>query len=202
MYEFITDEMYESALALGISKRNVNNRYFNCGWPLEEALTKPVGESNESKYSAEMMELAKSNGVSPHRFRKRVRDGMSELEAASTPVLSKAEAAKKNQAKRWRVDPTHRQLAEANGIPYITFYKRIAHSQWDSYLAATVPILRRAEVTQQKREKQWRNNPQHLELAKANGIPYGVFYKRVTHSKWDSYIAATTPVKRKGERKA
>lgn len=140
MYEFISDEMYESAAELGISKRNVNNRYFNCGWPLEEALTKPVGESNKSKYSAEIIELAESNGVSRHRFCKRVRDGMSEMEAATTPVLSKAEAAKRNQAKRWRVDPTHRQLAEANGIPYITFHKRVAHSKWDSYLAAITPV--------------------------------------------------------------
>lgn len=140
---FIPDSMYESAATLGISKQNVNNRYFNCGWTLEDALTKPVGKRGRSKYSPAIIALAEANGVSRDRFYQRVRAGMSEQDAATTPVLSKAEAIKQNQARQWKVDPAHRKLAEANGIPYITFHKRVTHSKWDSYLAATVPVKRK-----------------------------------------------------------
>lgn len=145
---FITDDNYRTAKANGISKANVNNRVNNCGWEIQDAITKPLQKGHKPRFSQEARDLAKANGVSNALMRYRVdKIGLDEMEAAGTPVLSQADAVRENQKKQWiYTTEENLELRKQNHIAYNTFYSRVKHSKWNSLSASTKPVRKRQEA--------------------------------------------------------
>ena len=140
--EIITDEHYQTAAENGISKINVNNRVYNCGWQIIDAITSPLQKGRKPRFSQEARDLAKANGVSNSTMYYRVdKIGMDEMEAAGTPVLSQADAVRENQKKQW-IHTTEEiiELRKANNIAYSIYYERVTRSNWDSAVAASKPV--------------------------------------------------------------
>lgn len=75
-----------------------------------------------------------------------------------------------------------RDIAEKNGIHAKTAEMRIIGG-WDRERAITEPV----KETIKKKYKEY------ADMAKENGIPYPLFYKRVHDYKWDPKEAAITP---------
>ena len=142
--ELISDEHYKTAAENGISKINVNNRVYNCGWRINDAITSPLQKGNVHRFTKEVRELAKLNGVSNATMYYRVdKKGMDEMTAATTPVLSKAEAARKNQQSQWKHTTEEIQtLRKDNDIAYNTFHSRVKRYGLSVEAAATIPTKR------------------------------------------------------------
>ena len=143
--EIITDAHYQTAAENGIKKANVNNRVHNCGWQIIDAITSPLQKGRKPRFSQEARDLAKANGVSNSTMYYRVdKMGMDEMEAASTPVLSQADAVRENQKKQWiYTTEENLELRKQNHIAYNTFYSRVKHSKWSALSASTKPIKKR-----------------------------------------------------------
>jgi hypothetical protein len=85
MKEYLTPEDYEIAKSNGISREVAYKRFYELHMSREDAISKAIGTRRRSKYTDEIIELAKSNGVSYRLFTTRVREGWSWLQAATDP---------------------------------------------------------------------------------------------------------------------
>lgn len=95
-------EAIERAAKNGINQRTLSTRVHLLGWNIEKACTEPLFDRSEhmasvnksrAKYPTEMYELAKSNGIHERTFRRRVKNGMDMLEAATKPTATRREIA-------------------------------------------------------------------------------------------------------------
>lgn len=95
-------EAIERAAQNGINRRTLSSRVHLLGWDIEKACTEPLFDYSEhqanvnrsrAKYPKEMYELAKVNGISERTFRRRVKNGMEMLEAATKPLATRQEIA-------------------------------------------------------------------------------------------------------------
>lgn len=106
----VDEEILKKAKENGISRNALYCRIKRTGRPPEEAATMPMVKTLEArrelnakrrKYSPEIIALAESNGISYANFKQRVRFGMPIMEAATKPVMTKAEAGSmKKRSKR------------------------------------------------------------------------------------------------------
>lgn len=82
----LTTEHYEIAAKNGISAQSLYNRRENLKWPIEKCITWPVQEKvnwNDWK------ELAAKSGIGYGGFWKRIKKGMTPMEAATMPNKKK-----------------------------------------------------------------------------------------------------------------
>ncbi|MFJ7408099.1 MULTISPECIES: hypothetical protein [unclassified Lysinibacillus] len=144
-YDFyITDEEYALALSNGISRKTLEYRIRNSGWPKLKAITEPV--LKQRKYPEWALELANMNGISYGTFKDRIHRGWDFKKAATVSV--------KKGPKRKRKYPIEViQMAQKNGIPYKTFQARVTRSKWCLIQAATTPLIPNDEVLTRAREK-------------------------------------------------
>lgn len=133
-YIYITPFDYEVAKTNGISAENVECRVRQLGWDVDKAITKPV----TPRVLYGMVELYKANGISRQTYSRRVREGMSPLEAATLPTRTPKEAAELGIGRR-KLDP-YIKRANENGISYQTFHSRISKLGWPKELACTKPV--------------------------------------------------------------
>lgn len=132
-YQFPTDEEVKQAEAIGIRKSLLNQR-LRQGWTMERAISYPVGTSYEGlEKHTKLLKLAKRTGISESTFYRRIKEGMTPYQAASTPKEEKY------------VD--YVTLAEQNGIARKTFYKRVERNM-EPLEAATKPAKKRKKVQQ------------------------------------------------------
>jgi len=82
MHVYITPEEYEAAAARGISRKTLNLRVREYGWPKERALTAPVQQRTDW---SEWYAIAEVNDITPLTFRTRVYRGWSPERAATVP---------------------------------------------------------------------------------------------------------------------
>lgn len=133
-YIYITPHDYVVAKANGISAENVESRVRQLGWDVDKAITKPVAP----RVLHGMVELYKANGISRQTYSRRVREGMSPLEAATLPTKTPREAAAVGAGRR-KLNPYIKRASE-NGISYQTFHSRISKLGWPKELACTRPV--------------------------------------------------------------
>lgn len=98
---FRLDEgMVKQARENGINRKALYSR-LRIGMDPEKAVTMPIMTMAEvtrksiedrRKYKPELMALALKNGMTSETYRNRVRNGMDEVEAATRPPMTKAEA--------------------------------------------------------------------------------------------------------------
>lgn len=90
MYEYyITPEEYEMAAENGISYKLLNQRVRLNQWDKAKAINTPVRKMRKAKQ--ENIELAKDNGISANLLYQRMTKGMTEYEAATTPLMTPQE---------------------------------------------------------------------------------------------------------------
>ena len=99
---YITDDDFQRAKENGICKSTLFNRINYLGWDKETAITtKPLngGMAKRHKYK-ELLEIADKNGIRRRLFYTRIERGMTPLEAATTPLVSQTEKARRATLKR------------------------------------------------------------------------------------------------------
>jgi hypothetical protein len=87
--QYITDEDYEQAAAIGVSKKTLEYRINVLGWPKEKAITQKP--RNFTKYPDDIKELAKKNGVELATVWRRVKRLGWSMEKAATEPMHKVE---------------------------------------------------------------------------------------------------------------
>jgi predicted DNA-binding transcriptional regulator AlpA len=132
-YQFPTDEEIKQAASIDVSEKLLNQR-LRKGWEMERAITSPVGTSYEGlEKHTKLLKLAKRTGISESTFYRRIREGMTPYQAASTPKEEKY--------------VEYVTLAEQNGIAPKTFYKRVERNM-EPLEAATKPAKKRKKTKQ------------------------------------------------------
>lgn len=133
-YNFISYEEFDRAAANGISKDVLRGRVER-GWDRERALTEPVHKRPPSPYSKEILELAKSNGISRNTLYQRiVKRKMSPYEAATTPLRELIDHPYR--------DPKVKEMCIKNNISYDAFRWRVDVGGWTVERAMTIPQKR------------------------------------------------------------
>lgn len=125
MSNLFTQEQYEHAESMGISRRAVRNRLYR-GWPHEDCWKKPLQKTiacrKFDKYPQEMLELAKKRGISEQLVRVRVNDGMDIKKACTIPPLWSS------KHRTWggiRVPTKAIEHGYSIGLTYLCMYQRI-----------------------------------------------------------------------------
>lgn len=99
-----------------------------------------------------MRELAEKNGIHKNTFSYRVRNGMSEYEAATTPLKKIIEVVNMSVEVRRKYAPSMIALAASNGIKYPTFCSRVKKGMSEEE-AATKPVMTYQEIGAMKNRK-------------------------------------------------
>lgn len=90
MSKLFTQEQYEHAESMGVSRHTVRGR-LRQGWSHEDCWKKPLQKTvacrNYDKYPQEMLELAKKRGIPKQLVRARVNKGMDIKKACTMPPL-------------------------------------------------------------------------------------------------------------------
>ncbi|WP_017154155.1 hypothetical protein [Bacillus bingmayongensis] len=129
-----TAEEMEQAASIGVSNKLLDQR-LRQGWTVERTITSPPGTSYEGKEKhVKMLRLAKKTGISESTYYRRLREGMTPYQAATT---SKEETYGKYK--------NYVAIAIENGIEPKTFYKRVERNM-DPLEAATKPVKKRKTV--------------------------------------------------------
>lgn len=106
----LNEDFVKIAKQNGISRETFAYRVAH-GWSEEDASTKTVANIKEHmsnlgkktrKYSKDLIELAERNGINIHTFYSRITRGLTELEAATMPLMSKIEIARRATETRKR----------------------------------------------------------------------------------------------------
>ena len=142
-YRYLTPEDYETAAKNGINEHTVNARVRRSGWPIEIAITEPVSKRTNHK---EWMKIAKENGISHSTYCSRVHQlGWTPEEASTTPIMNRSEAGKRTKpSPRIKLSKELIEKAEKHNINRKNLYNRIKLG-WDEEVAATYPVLTKAE---------------------------------------------------------
>lgn len=125
MYEEweLTEEHYVIAEKNGISRANVKQRVESYGYDIQKAITKPLRTNDVWRRNKETCE---QNGISYSAFYKRIEMGWSE-ERSSTEPIATGPTRQKERAKELRKELSpYWEQAEANGISFQVFRKRLA----------------------------------------------------------------------------
>ncbi|HHB2093632.1 TPA: hypothetical protein ACOQ5N_004904 [Bacillus cereus] len=178
-----SEEHYKLAERRGISRKNVYQRVVTYGWDIEEAIIKPIGGRGPGRHKG-MAKVAEKNGISHHVFYYRRSKGVPLYDAVTKPVR-----------KFDKKSESFRALAQENGISLSTYTRRV-NKGMDPYEAAT---KQPRKYTKQVKEQTWEEQYELWKgIAKKNGIPGPVYYKRISLN-WSFRKAATHPVMSKKE---
>lgn len=136
--DYLTPEDYAIAKENGISKRNLDQRFYMYGWSKERAITKkPVRKGGRAKFPPEIKKLAMKNDINDDTFYYRIKAGYTPEEAATIPV---------GMGQRYRKHPRKWiDLAEKNEIPYDVFNERV-EAGVPYEVAATRPLQQRIKL--------------------------------------------------------
>lgn len=132
-YYYITPQDYEDAEKNGICKDTLETRVRKLGWSVKKAKTKEVRKKYE--ISEELLEIAKSKGITRGVIADRLRQGWSIEEACTRP--------KKGGRQRKYPDWVY-ELADKNNISYSTVNHRIL-SGWNFEEACTIATMSQGE---------------------------------------------------------
>lgn len=130
--EYLTAEDYEIAERNGICRDYAYQRYYMLGWDREKAINTPV-----IQYKNLWRNYKDISKVSRSVFYKRIREGISPEEAATTPPHPHPGGWNKFTGKFSEKDL---EIAAANGISESTAKARVYIYKWPVELAITVPV--------------------------------------------------------------
>ncbi|MCM3747432.1 hypothetical protein M3223_08700 [Paenibacillus pasadenensis] len=151
-YDFyITPEEYAQAAANGISGQTLEVRIRQHGWSKQRALTEPVNRRHY-KHPAydQFKDQAEQNGIPPRVFGVRLGNGWAPERAATYPYRPRSlgnERIVEYGRARSKYPAELIERAAANGISRTTFICRVRDSGWDPEVAATRPLMTRAEIS-------------------------------------------------------
>lgn len=191
------DYWRKRAIDNGISYQTYWNRVNNLMWPPKRAATQNK-EYKPSKHR-KWIDIAKENGISEATYRHRVHSlKWSKPKAATTPI-------QKRDDRHWQ------EIAKQNGISRDTYIQRVYNYFWSEEEAATTPVLTKEEISKIGHETQseireiiyerafndpdnlFKLTPQHIEIAKKNGISEMRARKRVSDG-WTVQDAISIPL--------
>lgn len=124
-----TEKDYEIAAQNGISRANVNQRVYSYDWSIERAITDPLQKKKGKESNRPLVFIAEQNGISASTYYRRIRSGMTEIEAATK--------AKGHEA--------FLKIALENGISENLYRKRVERGM-TQYVAATKPKDKRGST--------------------------------------------------------
>ena len=127
--EYLTDDDYNIAEQNGISKVRAYQRFYVKGWSREEAITKPLANSQFKPYKAKCEEI----GLNWHTFLRRVRRGMKPENALYPPAPP-------------RITSERIKQAAENGICLDTLSARVYQYKWDFKSTSLSTFLREGMV--------------------------------------------------------
>lgn len=147
---YLQPEDYERAEHYGISKRQLERRFYTDNWDKERAITRPL---HVNKIPPELVERAKANGITMSQLRWRL--DKTDLTEDESVTLSQQELFERRIKQQSTVVPPNiKKLAESNGIAYGTVYRRIKKGM-DPVQAATERPL----TPKQRVNKRWNKGP-------------------------------------------
>lgn len=129
------------AVAKGIKKSTFIQRVQVNGWSVEKAINTPVKPSRN--HDPEMVAKAQENGISSQVYYARVRAGFKPEEAATTPLLTPAEAGRKGRQKIRKFTDEQEEIMKKNGIAIGTARQRVNNYGMTIEEAITTPLKRR-----------------------------------------------------------
>lgn len=130
--EYLTPEDYKVAERNGIRYLVAYKRFYEYGWDKEKTITHPIIKSQGDrvrKYSDELMQQAKDNGISDNLFYRRIN------KLGWTPERASIEPPKASGRRKC----PYVQQAKDNGIKLKTYYNRLSRG-WTREEASTTPI--------------------------------------------------------------
>lgn len=119
----LTEEHFQIAEKNGIPRKNVLQRFNKYYWDIERAITQPMRSHPDWD---KWREIAHANGIDGILFRKRVKIGWSEERAATETRETGASRRKKESEELRKELSPYWEQAEANGISFQVFRKRLA----------------------------------------------------------------------------
>lgn len=149
MNYYIEPHHYEIAESNGISKKHVNNRFYEKGWTLERAITQPLKKRSDHDWD-KWKEVSK---VSKVIYMQRVRKGWDHKKAALTPTLSRSEVVALSNNPRKIFTEEQERLMKSNGINRSTAYMRVKKLGWPIEKAVITPIIDTDESLKRARGK-------------------------------------------------
>ncbi|MBT2696374.1 hypothetical protein J7E79_02845 [Bacillus sp. ISL-40] len=151
VYDFyITPDEYEIAKENGVSRQLLDLRIRTLAWEKEKAIQTPPHEKKSLK---EWVEIAERNGICYSTLRYRInRLGWEPERAANQPLQDRAAIAKYASDRSRKYPTKYKRMAEQNGIPERTFYRRMKEG-WDPQIAATRAPMTSSEIGLLTKEK-------------------------------------------------
>ncbi|WP_077621540.1 hypothetical protein [Sediminibacillus massiliensis] len=149
MSYYVEPQHYETAKSNGISKKHVDNRFYEKGWHIQRAISQPVMKRSSRDWD-KWESRAK---VTRSTYMQRVRGGWSHENAALTPPLSPYQVAERNNRSRKIFSPAQELQMEANGIHRATAYMRVKKLGWTKEDAVSVPVIENNESLKRARSK-------------------------------------------------
>lgn len=158
---------------------------------------------------SEWLDVARENGICDSTFNGRLESGWTAEKAATKPTKQKSHYKHPRDFDKWLT------TARANGIGYGLYWRRVVIYFWDPELAATQKPLNStekmkhankikteyAEIRNERLFKDPKNlfklTPQHMEIARNNGIGRCTVQSRVRQLGWTVQDAISRPIKRK-----
>lgn len=142
-YEFyITPEEYEIAAMNGIKRQTLEYRIRDLGWNKQKALHHPV--RRQRKDLGYWLFIAEKHGVGREALKSRRRRGMSIEEAATTPILSASERARKTKSRHFSIEEF--DIAKTNGVSRHLLHARVMRLGWSREDALNIPPMTNAEA--------------------------------------------------------
>lgn len=138
-YFYITPQDYKVASELGISKFTLDSRVKVAGWDVDKAISKPVKKyANKGRWAK-----WKYKSVVPYgTFVSRIRNGMSEKDAALTPFIGH----KARQAKEIAFTEEELKKALSIGVDRKTVLQRYKSCKWTKEECISIPRLNRKDA--------------------------------------------------------
>lgn len=151
--------------------------------------------------SNKWLELARKNGIKDKTYYSRLEYGWTKEKAATTPV-------------KRRMDNEWLKIAQQNGIHSSTFYKRVDDMFWSPEEAATTPPMSKQDALKfaheqlaiyreinnkrlfENEKNLFKVTPQHLEIARKNGICKSTVKTRVYEKGWTVQEAIKVPIQK------
>lgn len=196
---WFTKELKETAKKNDVSESCVYNRVNKLGWDVKDAVTISNVDAAYTRNDYKWIIKAKENGISRKTYIGRVDvQGWTPEKAATVPPIVRDD-------RKWA------SIARKNGIDYNTYYHRVDELFWNPEQAAIIPpqpfedrieelVENNKQLWRIKQERNFRDpdnlytvTPQHIEIAKQNGISKGTVEGRVYSLGWTVQDAITIP---------
>lgn len=148
--EYLSDEHYEQAEKIGVSRHTLYQRVYQYGWTIKKAISEPTRDQTKGLWPTWKEKAAP--GVNSQLFYARRKLGWSDEEAATTPPLPRGV----HRVPTLIAPYKHLiQKAKEHGVSQKRLYSRIVHFGWPEEEAVTTPPLSKGDTRKRGKRKVW-----------------------------------------------